>query len=45
MRKHLGIRFRADDGRSIGEPGLPTGRWAETVVDPYVSRRAHRCRG
>ncbi|MFF3917480.1 NAD-dependent epimerase/dehydratase family protein [Streptomyces sp. NPDC001852] len=43
--KHLGIRFRVDNSRSIHELGLTYRPLEETLLDHYESRRAHRRRG
>lgn len=45
IRRHLGIRFRVDNSRSIRELGLSYRPLEETLLDHYESRRAHRRRG
>ncbi|MGW5431466.1 NAD-dependent epimerase/dehydratase family protein [Streptomyces sp. NPDC004059] len=45
IRKHLGIRFRVDNSRSVDELGLTYRPLEETLLDHYDSRRAHRRRG
>ncbi|MEU7303130.1 NAD-dependent epimerase/dehydratase family protein [Streptomyces sp. NPDC007206] len=45
IRKHLGIRFRVDNSRSIRELGLTYRPLEETLLDHYESRRARRRRG
>ncbi|MGW2423856.1 NAD-dependent epimerase/dehydratase family protein [Streptomyces sp. NPDC001709] len=42
IRKHLGIRFRVDNSRSIHELGLTYRPLEETLLDHYASRRAYR---
>ncbi|OLZ74581.1 cinnamyl alcohol dehydrogenase [Streptomyces sp. IMTB 2501] len=44
IRGHLGIRFRVDNSRSVHELGLTYRPLAETLLDHYESRRAHRRR-
>lgn len=44
-RKHLGIRFRVDNSRSVRELGLTYRPLEETLLDHYESRRARRRRG
>ncbi|MEU4928150.1 NAD-dependent epimerase/dehydratase family protein [Streptomyces yokosukanensis] len=44
IRKHLGIRFRVDNSRSVRELGLTYRPLAQTLLDHYESRRAHRPR-
>ncbi|MEU1011316.1 NAD-dependent epimerase/dehydratase family protein [Streptomyces sp. NPDC005890] len=45
IRKHLGIRFRVDNSRSIRELGLTYRPVEDTLLDHYESRRARRRRG
>ncbi|MFF5532769.1 NAD-dependent epimerase/dehydratase family protein [Streptomyces cinerochromogenes] len=45
IRRHLGIRFRVDNSRSVRELGLTYRPLEETLLDHYESRRAHRRRG
>ncbi|MFB7509046.1 NAD-dependent epimerase/dehydratase family protein [Streptomyces broussonetiae] len=45
ISKHLGIRFRVDNGRSVRELGLSYRPLEETLLDHYESRRAHRRHG
>ncbi|MFI1069255.1 NAD-dependent epimerase/dehydratase family protein [Streptomyces puniciscabiei] len=45
IRKHLGIRFRVDNSRSIRELGLSYRPLEETLLDHYESRRAARRHG
>ncbi|MEU6669663.1 NAD-dependent epimerase/dehydratase family protein [Streptomyces sp. NPDC046727] len=45
IRRHLGIRFRVDNSRSVRELGLAYRPLAETLLDHYDSRRAPRRRG
>ncbi|MGW1807359.1 NAD-dependent epimerase/dehydratase family protein [Streptomyces sp. NPDC002078] len=45
IRRHLGIRFRVENSRSIRELGLSYRPLEETLLDHYDSRRAHRRRG
>ncbi|MGW0212013.1 NAD-dependent epimerase/dehydratase family protein [Streptomyces sp. NPDC003233] len=45
IRRHLGIRFRVDNSRSIRELGLSYRPLEDTLLDHYESRRAHRRRG
>ncbi|AOR30203.1 hypothetical protein BFF78_03230 [Streptomyces fodineus] len=42
IRKHLGIRFRVENSRSVHELGLTYRPLEETLLDHYESRRAHR---
>lgn len=42
IRKHLGIRFRVDNTRSVHELGLAYRPIEETVLDHYEAWRAHR---
>lgn len=42
IRKHLGIRFRVDNGRSVRELGLTYRPVEETVLDHYEAWRAQR---
>ncbi|WP_367319262.1 NAD-dependent epimerase/dehydratase family protein [Streptomyces sp. HUAS ZL42] len=42
IRKHLGIRFRVDNSRSIDELGLTYRPIEETLVDHYHSWQEHR---
>ncbi len=43
IRKHLGIRFRVDNSRSVHELGLTYRPIEETVLDHYEAWRGHRC--
>ncbi|MEU6507176.1 NAD-dependent epimerase/dehydratase family protein [Streptomyces sp. NPDC046942] len=45
IRKHLGIRFRVDNSRSIQELGLVYRSLEETLIDHYASRRTRRRHG
>ncbi|GAA3798879.1 NAD-dependent epimerase/dehydratase family protein [Streptomyces phyllanthi] len=42
IRKHLGIRFRVDNGRSVRELGITYRPIEETVLDHYEAWRAQR---
>ncbi|UXY31557.1 NAD-dependent epimerase/dehydratase family protein [Streptomyces sp. HUAS TT20] len=42
IRKHLGIRFRVDNGRSVRELGITYRPIEETLLDHYESRRGRR---
>ncbi|MFJ3306566.1 NAD-dependent epimerase/dehydratase family protein [Streptomyces sp. NPDC086549] len=42
IRKHLGIRFRVDNSRSVRELGLTYRPIEETLLDHYESRRGRR---
>lgn len=42
IRKHLGIRFRVDNSRSVHELGLTYRPVEETVLDHYEAWRKHR---
>ncbi|MGY4976893.1 NAD-dependent epimerase/dehydratase family protein [Streptomyces sp. 900105755] len=44
IRKHLGIRFRVDNGRSVRELGLAYRPVAETLLDHHESWRTRRRR-
>ncbi|WP_053853244.1 NAD-dependent epimerase/dehydratase family protein [Streptomyces sp. NRRL B-24085] len=45
IRKHLGIRFRVDNSRSVRELGITYRPIEETVLDHYEAWRAQRGRG
>ncbi|MFJ6388014.1 NAD-dependent epimerase/dehydratase family protein [Streptomyces sp. NPDC091972] len=45
IRKHLGIRFRVDNSRSVRELGISYRPIEETVLDHYEAWRAQRGRG
>jgi nucleoside-diphosphate-sugar epimerase len=42
IRKHLGIRFAVDNGRSVRELGVAYRPAEETVIDHYLAWRGHR---
>ncbi|MFJ9536769.1 NAD-dependent epimerase/dehydratase family protein [Streptomyces sp. NPDC101225] len=42
IRKHLGIRFEVDNGRSVSELGIRYRPVAETLLDHYAAWRAQR---
>jgi len=44
IRKHLGIRFQVDNGRSVRELGIGYRPVEETVLDHYEAWRAQRSR-
>lgn len=44
IRKHLGIRFRVDNGRGVKELGLTYRPLEETVLDHYAAWREQRAR-
>jgi nucleoside-diphosphate-sugar epimerase len=44
IRKHLGIRFEVDNGRSVRELGISYRPIEETVLDHYEAWRAQRSR-